>query len=92
MKHKNKVFYVLLEGGVESHENMFDTIKREIKEVQTKKLGRRVEFYFYVSKYKGNLKTGFDPEDKELVVEKVCFHNYNEFKNLIFHPRELINI
>lgn len=107
MRYNNKVFYVLPGGGVELNETIYEAIIREVKEevdidiinfhlVYIKetntKVGRGVEFYFYVSNFKGEPKTGLDPEEKESILEEVCFLNLDYLKEVVFHPKELINI
>ena len=87
MKKKDFSYYVLPGGGVGMEETIYEAIKREvkeetnldvlklrlvyIKELKNEEMGRGVEFYFYVEEYSGNLKKGFDPEEKESTLEDV---------------------
>ncbi len=105
MKKKDFSYYVLPGGGVEMDETIFEAIKREVKEetglnvlksrlvyvkeLKNKKLGRGVEFYFYVEKYDGILRKGFDPEEKESMLDSVEFLKLSELNELVFYPEEL---
>ena len=105
MKKKDFSYYVLPGGGVEMDETIFEAVRREvkeetglnilrlrlvyIKELKNEKLGRGVEFYFYVEKYDGILKKGFDPEEKESVLEDVDFLKLSELNKVVFYPEEL---
>lgn len=105
MKKKYSSYYVLPGGGVEMEETIYEAIKREvkeetnldvlklklayIKELKNKQMGRGVEFYFYVEEYRGGLKKGFDPEEKESTLEDVELLNLDALNDIVFHPEEL---
>lgn len=105
MKKKDFSYYVLPGGGVGMEETIYEAIKREvkeetnldvlklrlvyIKELKNEEMGRGVEFYFYVEEYSGNLKKGFDPEEKESTLEDVELLDLDGLKGIVFHPEEL---
>lgn len=100
-------YYVLPGGGVEMEESIYEAVRREvkeetnldvlklklvyIKELKNKELGRGVEFYFYVEEYEGELKKGFDPEEKESLLEDVELLDLENLDKSIFYPKELIS-
>lgn len=108
MKKKDKEYYVLPGGGVESEENLQEALKRELKEelnieaigfklayireLNIKEHGRGAEFYFYVYNYKGEPSKGYDPETKESILDELAFLTFDDLKALTFYPIELINI
>jgi ADP-ribose pyrophosphatase YjhB (NUDIX family) len=107
MTKNRSSYYVLPGGGVEMEENIYEAIKREvkeetnldvlklkliyIKELKNKEMGRGVEFYFYVEEYGGELKKGFDPEEKESLLEDIELLDLENLDKIIFYPKELIS-
>lgn len=107
MTKKGASYYVLPGGGVEMEESIYEAVKREvkeetnldvlklklvyIKELKNKELGRGVEFYFYVEEYDGVLKKGFDPEEKESLLEDIELLDLENLDKSIFYPKELIS-
>lgn len=105
MTKKGFSYYVLPGGGVEMDEDIYEAIKREvkeetnldvlklklvyIKELKNEKIGRGVEFYFYVEEYSGELRKGFDPEEKESILEAVELLDLGGLNDVVFHPEEL---
>lgn len=106
MTKKEASYYVLPGGGVEMEEDIYEAIKREvkeetnldvlklklvyIKELKNKKMGRGVEFYFYIEEYKGELKKGFDPEEKESFLEDIELLDMENLDKVVFYPKELM--
>ncbi len=107
MTKKESTYYVLPGGGVEMEEGIYEAIKREvkeetnldilklklvyIKELKNKDLGRGIEFYFYVEEYRGELKKGFDPEEKEALLEDIELLDLENLDKVTFYPKELIS-
>lgn len=108
MQKDELVYYVLPGGGVEDYESIYEAVKREVKEetnlvvvklrpiyireLNMKDKGRGVEIYFYIEKYTGIPKKGFDPETKESSFEELALVSPSELPNLIFHPSQLIEV
>jgi 8-oxo-dGTP diphosphatase len=105
MKKGNSEYHVVPGGGVEYNENLYEALKREIeeelnvqiinfrlvyiRELNIKDYGRGAEFYFYIERYEGVPKKGYDPENKESSLEEVCFLDIDEIKNNVFLPAQL---
>src|SRR3989344_1466670 len=108
MKKGDKEYHVVPGGGVESHETLYEALKRElreelnievlsfkliyIRELNIKYHGRGAEFYFYVDKYSGTPKKGYDPENKEAILDEVCFLEIKDIKNHILFPTQLAEV
>ncbi len=105
MIKKQAEYHVVPGGGVESEENLLEALKRECKEelnieVKEAKLvairelniaghGRGAEFYYHVSLYDGIPTIGYDPENKEAILDEVCFINRTELDNFNIVPTQL---
>jgi 8-oxo-dGTP diphosphatase len=108
MKKGSKEYHVVPGGGVEIHETIYDSLKRElqeelnidilsfkliyIRELNIENQGRGAEFYFYIDKYTGIPKKGFDPENKESVLDEVCFLDIKDLKNHTIFPTQLAKV
>ena len=106
MRKRGKVYYILPGGGVEGDETIYEGLKRDleeelnigiidprliyIKEFHLEETGRILEFYFHVTDYVGEIKKGFDPEEKESVFEEVSLLDFSELSEVIFYPKQLI--
>ena len=101
-------YYVLPGGGVESNETIIEALIRElneeisitpikyhlkyIREVKDNKGDRGIELYFVVTKYVGDIKVGYDPENKEVQIVDVEFADISGLQSLKFHPAQLIEL
>ena len=108
MQKDKSTYHVLPGGGVEYYETIYEAIKREVKEeinleiiklrlvyireLNIKDKGRGVEFYFYVEEYNGEPQKGLDPETKESSFEGIDFVSLDELNDIIFHPKQLVNV
>jgi ADP-ribose pyrophosphatase YjhB (NUDIX family) len=108
MKKDGEEYYVLPGGGVEDYETIHEALVRELKEeldiditksrlvyireLNIKEKGRGVEFYFLVESFGGKIKKGFDPESKKSLFEDIAFFNLEELNNIVFHPKQLIEV
>ena len=108
MKKRGKEYHVVPGGGVESHETLYEALRREIqeelnieihsfkliyiRELNIKDQGRGAEFYFYIDKYYGIPKKGYDPENKEAILDEVCFLDLNDLKSYTLFPTQLADV
>jgi ADP-ribose pyrophosphatase YjhB (NUDIX family) len=104
-RENSKDIYVLPGGGVKNKEDIFDAAVRETKE-ETNLNIKIIKILYLKSLYsyednaleiillgkikKGELRKGFDPEEKgRNIIKEVKFIEVSKLKKINFHPKQL---